>query len=365
MLPVNHLPTRRPAPCRRLVHGAGCLLLIAFMAACGRQAAVPLRDAGLGAAAPYPVTAGPPVTLGADTVRVLPRGSTAFPVITSLIASARFSVHVEMYEFGRADLAGALIDARRRGVAVTVIVDPSVDVTEATADILRAAGVDVLEYPVRKGMIDHVKLLVVDGRVAVVGGINWGATSDRNHDVDAEITGPAAINLEAVFDGDLVTCGREATEPAPLPDPHLLVASTLPGADIRPLALRLIDTARSTLDLELYVLTDTGIVHAVEQAQARGVRVRVLLDPSERPSDGPAAALAAAGVDVRVYRSSGEKLHAKLGVADGSQALFGSANWTAGGFERNHELDVLVVDSLAIAAVLTAMVDADWAASQP
>ena len=339
------------------------LLIAATLSACSApaQAAPPPPAAGGGA---YPDRAGPPVTLGSDTVRVLPRGSTAFPVIASLIAAARTSVHVEMYEFGRADLADALVDAHRRGLAVTAIVDPSVDVTRTTAAHLRAAGVDVLDYPVRTGMIDHVKLLVVDGRVAVVGGINWGAASDRNHDVDAEVTGPVAANLERVFLDDVVTCGRAAAETPPVPDPRILVASTLPGADIRPLALGLIDSARSTLDLELYVLTDTGIVHAVEAATHRGVRVRVLLDPSERPSDGPAAALAAAGVPVRTYRSSGEKLHAKLGVADGRVALFGSANWTAGGFERNHELDVLVLDSPAVAAEITAMVDADWWASE-
>lgn len=361
MVLVNPRTTRRATPCRPR-RGVLLLLVATVMSACAAQAAPPPRSL---AGTSYPDRAARPVTLGADTVRVLPRGSTAFPEIASLIAGAHTSVHVEMYEFGRADLAGALVDAHRRGVAVTAILDPSVDVTRTTAAHLRAAGVDVLDYPVRTGMIDHVKLLVVDARVAVVGGINWGATSDLNHDLDAEVTGPAAANLERVFLDDVVTCGRAVAEPSPVPDPRILVATTLPGADIRPLALGLVDSARSTLDLELYVLTDTGIVHAIEAATRRGVRVRVLLDPSERPSDGPAAALAAAGVPVRTYRSSGEKLHAKLGVADGRVALFGSANWTAGGFERNHELDVLVLDSAAVATDLTAMVDADWQASEP
>ena len=363
MAPVNpRRPTRRPAPCRRLRGGVASLLLATTVCACAAQAATPRSSAG--AAAAYPDRAGPAVAVGADTVRVLPRGSTAFPVIAWLIATARATVHVEMYEFGRDDLAAALVEAHRRGVAVTVIDDPSVDVTQATAARLRAAGIDVLDYPVRQGMIDHVKLLVVDGHVAVVGGINWGATSDRNHDVDAEIAGPAASNLERVFLADMVTCGRAVAEPPMQPDRQVLVAATLPGTDIRPLALQLIDSATSTLDLELYVLTDTGIVHAVEHAVQRGVRVRVLLDPGQRPSDGPAAALSAAGVPLRLYRSSGEKLHAKFGVADGRQALFGSANWTSGGFERNHELDVLIVDSPTVAAELTAMVDADWSESR-
>jgi phosphatidylserine/phosphatidylglycerophosphate/cardiolipin synthase-like enzyme len=305
------------------------------------------------------------VRVGADTVQILPRGSTAFPVIVSTIATARHTVDAEMYEFGRDDIATALRDAQRRGVLVTVIVDPSVETTRATAARLRASGVDVVDYPVRKQMIDHVKLLVVDGSVAVVGGINWGTASARNHDVDARITGPAAVNLEGVFKADLLACGRITSVPPSIPDEHVLVAATLPRVDIRPLVLRLIDSATSTLDLELFVLTDTGVVHAIESAHARGVAVRVVLDPGQRPSDASATRLAAAGVALRRYRSSGEKLHAKLAVADRRTSIFGSANWTSGGFQRNHEVDVEILDAPAVAAQLTAMVDADWSASAP
>jgi phosphatidylserine/phosphatidylglycerophosphate/cardiolipin synthase-like enzyme len=336
------------------------LCLAALLTACGAgvTAATPAP-----AALPYPATAGPPVRVAADTVRILPRGSTAFPVILSLIAGAVRSIDAEMYEFGRDDIAAALVDAHQRGVVVTVIVDPSVAVTRATTARLRAAGLDVLDYPVRKQMIDHVKLLVVDGSVAVVGGINWGATSDRNHDVDAQVTGPAAANLERVFDGDVVTAGRAIAVPPPADDARVLVAATLPGADIRPLVMHLIDSAHSSLDLELFVLTDTGVVHAIESAAARGVAVRVMLDPGQRPSDAAAASLTSAGIALRHYRSGGEKLHAKLGVADGRTAIFGSANWTTSGFQHNHEVDVEVLDAPAVAAQLTAMIDADWTAS--
>jgi|SRR5579884_472024 len=356
MLAVKQLGTLRRSLLR-----ITALALAGVIAGCGPSAS-PL-PASRSAPLPYPDAAGPPVQVGGDTVRVLPRGSTAFPVILSLIAHATRSVHAEMYEFGRADIAGALVAAHRRGVAVTVIVDPSVDVSRSTAAQLRGEGVDVLDYPVRRLMIDHVKLLVVDGSVAVVGGINWGAQSDRNHDVDAMLRGPAATNLDRIFDGDLVACGREAAVPPAADDDRVLVASTLPGADIRPLVMQLIEGARSRLDLELYVITDSGIVHAIEAAAARGVAVRVMIDPGQRPSDASAASLTAAGVALRRYRTSGELLHAKLGVADGRMSIFGSANWTAGGFQRNHEVDVEILDAPAVAAEITAMVDADWSAS--
>ena len=342
----------------RLVITAFCLLGITACSAA--QAGSP--PAGGRKAPPYP-GAGAEARVGPDQVTVLPRGRVAFPLIRRLLAGAVRSVEVEMYELGNPDLTAAVLDARRRGVEVTVIDDPSVAATAATAMVLRGAGVDVVDYPVRRLMIDHVKLLVVDDRVAVVGGINWGAASAANHDFDAEIEGPAARNLARVFARDLLTAGRRVAVPDELPDPAIVVVTTLPQPAIRDLAVELVDEARVSLDLELFVLTDSGIVHAIERARVRGVAIRLLLDPGQRPSDRSVSELEAAGVPVRLYAGRGELLHAKAGVADGRRVLFGSANWTGGGFERNHELDVEVRDSAAVARTFTTAMDADWAAS--
>jgi cardiolipin synthase len=328
--------------------------------------------------APLPAVAGPrgaapteavllapaaPVVDGPDTVTVLRSGEVTFAELRRLIVSARSSLEVEVYEFGRADLAAALIDAHRRGVAVTVIDDPSESATAATALTLRAGGIDVADYPIRARMIDHVKLLVVDATVAVVGGINWGAGSAGNHDFDIEVRGTAVGNLARVFSRDLVTCGRAGVVPAPVPDSAILVGATLPGAEILPMVLAAVGGAHRTLDVAMYTLTDAVVVAAMEAAQARGVSVRVLLDPSERPSDPSAASLRAHGVAVRLYRSAGEKLHAKAAVADRASVVIGSANWTVSGFEHNHELDVSIPADTAIAADFEQQFESDWAAS--
>ena len=323
-----------------------------------------VQAAGRDALAPAPLL-GPaaPVRIGADQVTLLRSGDATFARLRSLIDAARFSIHVEIYEFQRRDLADALVAAVRRGVAVTVIDDPSELSSVANATLLRAQGVDVVDYPIRSEMIDHVKLLVVDARVAVVGGINWGTASPANHDYDAQVAGPVVTNLDRVFLRDLVTCGREVHVPDAMTDAAILVAATLPGAEIRPLALGLIGAARHSLDLELFVLTDTGIVHALEAAAQRGVSVRVLLDPSQPSSDPSYAALQTAGIDVRWYRSSGELLHAKAIVADRDAVLFGSANWSGGGFARNHELDIEMPAAPAVAGEMLAQMDLDWVAS--
>ncbi|MFN2568126.1 MAG: phosphatidylserine/phosphatidylglycerophosphate/cardiolipin synthase family protein [Candidatus Dormibacteria bacterium] len=322
--------------------------------ACGTQAGTAVPHAAEGP----PIAESARVSLGADTISILGWGEATFGRIQGLLDGARRSIHLEMYEFGREDLATALTRAHDRGVAVTVIVDPSVLQTAGMATRLRAAGLDVLEYPVRARMIDHVKLLIVDGDVAVAGGINWGAQSQLNHDFDAVLSGPVVANLDRVFVRDLVTSGRRQQLPDAVADAALLVVTTGPGPDIRPLALALLDNARRSIDMEQFVLTDTGIVHSLISAHRRGVAIHLLLDPDQRPSDGPAATLRAAGIDVRLYGGGG-KLHAKAAVADDRTVLFGSANWTNSGFQHNHEVDIEVVDSTAVAATFLQHMAAD------
>jgi len=305
----------------------------------------------------------PPVRVGVDQVTLLRSGAATFARLRALIDGARLSIRVEVYEFGQRPLALALVKARHRGVDVTVIDDPSELSSVATVSMLRSEGIDVADYPIRSQMIDHVKLLVVDSRVAVIGGINWGVRSPANHDYDAEVRGPVVGNLDRVFFRDLVTCGRAVAVPDAVADPSIIVAATLPGSEIRPLALALIGGAVRTLDLELFVLTDTGVVHALEAAALRGVAVQVLLDPSQPSSDPSYAALRAAGIDVRWYRSRGELLHAKAIVADDTSILFGSANWSGGGFARNHELDIELPAAPGVAAEMLAQMQLNWLAS--
>jgi phosphatidylserine/phosphatidylglycerophosphate/cardiolipin synthase-like enzyme len=87
--------------------------------------------------------------------------------------------------------------------------------------------------------------------------------------------------------------------------------------------------------------------------------VQVLLDPNQ-DALGVRATLAGSGIRAGYYAGPG-KLHAKIVVVDGARVIFGSANWTHGGFATNHELD-LAIDHPAVAAVFAAAIARDWEA---
>ena len=69
-----------------------------------------------------------------------------------------------------------------------------------------------------------------------------------------------------------------------------------------------------------------------------------VLDPSQRPSDNAATELQAHGVNVRLYRSAGELLHAKVAVIDDHWATVGSSNIDPYSLLMAREANVFVRD---------------------
>ena len=316
------------------------LVLLLALAACGASARA---GNGLAVLAPAAVAAPGGVALHQD--------GEIFDAVRRTVAGARTRVLVEMYEFGRPDLAALLTGAAGSGLDVRLLYDPSVPETARTAAGLARAGLAVRPYPLddRRHQIDHVKLLLTES-AGLVGGMNWGRTSARNHDYVLETrASPDLGRLLAVFEQDWsLAAGR----PAPLAPAAAAdrVLQTTPGADVRRALLAMLGAARREVEAEAFLLTDPDIEAALAAARRRGARVRVLLDPHEDGNPAALDLLRRAGVEARFYPVlAGAKLHAKVLRADAA-LLVGSANWTLSGLGVNHELDLEVTDAAPVAA---------------
>jgi phosphatidylserine/phosphatidylglycerophosphate/cardiolipin synthase-like enzyme len=146
----------------------------------------------------------------------------------------------------------------------------------------------------------------------------------------------------------------------------LLVAMQAAGAEIQacfapplpggcdPLAtiLHEIDSARTTIRLQMYSLTVREIVQALIRAATRAVDVRIIVDRGQFHEDRNDSlrveALASAGVPVLVDTVPG-LMHNKIMVIDSETVLTGSFNYTWGAEHWNAE-NLLVVHDPALAA---------------
>lgn len=295
-----------------------------------------------------------------------------FTNVHEMISGAERSIQIEMYGFGRQAITDQLIAKAKEGVKVQVVLDPPDDEfekeKELSAQILRESGVEVLYFPVRPAdeerkfaQIDHTKMLIVDGDQAIIGGMNWGSRSHLNRDVNVKVEGPAVDRMEKVFlesyqrSGGMSPLPIETTPEHPEGNSFVSLATSSDDPSKRQIKAALhhaIRNAHKSVRVEMFFLTDYTIIEALKAAEARGVEVEVLLNPSQirgyKANEAPAAELRAAGCEVKWYQPDperGGRLHAKMGIFDDHQVILGSANWTGNGLTWNKEANVDIVDS--------------------
>jgi mitochondrial cardiolipin hydrolase len=111
-------------------------------------------------------------------------------------------------------------------------------------------------------------------------------------------------------------------------------------------------SARRTVEVCVFTVTDDRITRALLDAHRRGVQVRVISDNDKAFDAGSdIERIEAAGVEVRVDRTQ-YHMHHKFAVFDRLRLLNGSYNWTRGAAEWNEENLIDTGDPQLVAAFL-------------
>jgi cardiolipin synthase A/B len=124
--------------------------------------------------------------------------------VASFIRSAREGIDIEMYVFTSDDIARELGDAVKRGVRVRVIMEARVDDSrkQRMFDTLSALGCEV-RWASFSYKLTHSKFIVVDGKRALVGSINFSESAlNYNREAAVEVEGEKVKEVAAVFEED-------------------------------------------------------------------------------------------------------------------------------------------------------------------
>lgn len=319
-----------------------------------------------------------------NEVTPLHNGDEAYPAMLAAIDDARHSVALSTYIF-RGDAAGrrfvdALGRARRRGVVVKVLVDGIGGgyFASPACQALRRAGVDVGRFlhsplPWRTPLLNlrtHRKILVADGCIGFVGGLNIGqenvlAAGPRHavRDLHFRLRGPAVAQLAEVFADDwLFVAGEQLGGSAwspPLSAAGEVVARTItsgPDQDYGKtelVILQAIACAKRCIKIVTpYFLPDEDTITALALAATRGIDVDIVVPArtNHRVVDWALGAhvgpLLSAGV--RIWRSPPPFNHSKVMTVDGLWCLLGSANWDLRSFRLNFEVNLEIYGSTVV-----------------
>lgn len=302
-----------------------------------------------------------------NRLTLLDSGTDYFPALLTAIAEARIEIYLESYIFAADEIghavAAALCQAAGRGVQVNVTVD-GFGGRNFAADFLpqlTAAGVRAMYYRPEIGRFHlkrhrlrrlHRKLVVIDARIAFVGGIN--IISDDNAPPELRPHYDYAVRVEGPILADIHHAVRRMWEIvawanfkrrfrlAPVSRPCCDIVGEQRAAflirdnirhrnDILNAYLDAIDTAREEIIIaNAYFLPGVRFGRALYAAAQRGVRIIVLLqgktDHQLLRYATQALYATALQAGIRVFEYERSFMHAKVAVIDGHWATVGSSN---------------------------------------
>lgn len=311
-------------------------------------------------------------------VRLLENGDEFFPRAFDAIARARHEILVETFILFEdkvgLELHRHLVEAARRGVRVDLTVDGwgSPSFSHGFVSALVDAGVRFHVFDPHSRPLGlrlhlfrrmHRKLLIVDGRVAFVGGINYSADHLLDYgpgamqDYSVELEGPIVRDIRAFAARQAAVHPPPPAEPsaaAPRAGDARVLFSTRDNAhrrtDIERRYRRAIRAAKhEVLIANAYFFPSHGLLSELRRAARRGVAVTLILAgrSDERIATFGARALykhlIRAGVHVFEYGP--RPFHGKVALIDDEWATVGSSNLDPLSLSLNLEANVFIRDA--------------------
>ena len=352
-----------------------------------------------------------PLVVGNNT-QLLRDGAEAFHAIFAAIRQARKHVHLEYYiaedvQDDGEHLSDLLIAKRGEGVQVALIYDSygSASTPKTFFDRLKAAGVQLVSFnslnplEARAGYSpndrDHRKILVVDGALAIVGGVNLStdyesgsqATSKKPgqpppqywRDTDLQIEGPVVAQLQKLFLATWTQQKGPALEDvdffptvAPKGSEVIRVIGSGPDEDLPRYYATLLSAIRNSEQnvwiSTAYFVPTSQEVEDLKQAARRGIDVRLLLpgksDSSLSLAVGHSHYSELLEAGVKIYESQDAILHSKSATIDGVWSVVGSSNFDHRSVLFNDEVDAVVLGR-GTASALQGILDSEMHDAAP
>lgn len=326
-----------------------------------------------------------PISFYTET-KVLTNGNETFAAILEVMKKANHHIHLEFY-IVRDDVIGTeikelLIEKVKAGVEVRFLYDAvgSWKLSKNYINELKAAGVQIEPFsPVRLPGLNnqinfrnHRKIIVVDGNIGFVGGLNIGDEYlGKNEyfgfwrDTHLYVRGEAVRSLQLIFLQDwYYTTETTLLTPMYL-SPNLVEDDEFGGVQllaggpdndwnvIKNVFFAMITSAKKSIWIESpYFIPDDDILSALRVAALSGIDVRVIL-PSKPDkklvfygSKSYYRELLEAGV--KVYEYSNGFLHSKIIIVDQELASIGTSNMDMRSFHLNFEVNAFLYKTKSV-----------------
>lgn len=330
-----------------------------------------------------------PISLKTDT-KILTNGNETFKYILNELEKAKHHIHLEYY-IVRHDNIGEeikkiLIQKAREGVKVRFLYDAvgSWQLSKKYISSLKNEGIEILPFgPVRLPFLNskfnfrnHRKIIVIDGSVGFVGGLNIGDEYlGRNkhigfwRDTHLMLKGGAVKSLQLIFLQDWYYMTNFSFLTAEYLSPRMVegnqggVQLIAGGPDnewsvIKNIFFSMITSAKESVWIASpYFIPDEDIFSAIKIAALSGIDVRILVPnkPDKRivfhASRSYFPELLEFGVKIYEYEKG--FMHSKIIIVDHELASIGTSNMDMRSFHLNFEVNAFLYQTKSTEKLVT------------
>jgi len=270
------------------------------------------------------------------------------------IENARLTIDVAIYELNLYYLRNALVEAKKRGIEVRLVVE-SENFTPEELLIFTSEGIPVIGDDDPDAM--HDKYTIIDRYEVWTGSMNYTLSDvhgNRNNLIMLRST-ELAENYEAEFEEMFLNRLFGAHSPADTPNPQVAIGGSIvetyfaPEDGVEARLVDLVNEAEESIYLLTYSFTSDALADALIDAQGRGVEIRGVMDKAQAANaGGEFERLVVNGMQVRLDGEDGS-LHHKVMIIDEQVVVTGSYNFSANAEKHNDE-NLLVIHDADLAS---------------
>ena len=321
--------------------------------------------------------------------RILTNGEQKFPALIEAIQNAEEFILLEYYIFHSDEMGMRIIDAlierSQAGVEVRVLIDAmgsNKRMSKEAISKMKQAGIIFAEFdkvwiPFLSNKINHRnhrKIVVVDGKVAITGGINIGDEYIHRsvkfgfwRDTSILLQGEGVHDLAVLFASDwFFATGEQLSHPKYYQtikceeDGGVQIIQAGPESSIAPIKqsiFRMImDATHSIYIITPYLIPDFDMIVALRNAALSGIDVRIIVPgrPDKKfvyhATQSYFEQLLAVGV--RIYTYDGVFCHSKVIMIDEQIATIGTTNMDIRSFYLNFEVNVMLYQTTSVQQLL-------------
>ena len=320
--------------------------------------------------------------------KILKNGEETFREIKRALKEAKEFIHMEYYIF-RDDRLGSeiidiLIEKVQEGIEVRLMYDAMGSITLSGTAIKRMKDAGIMVYPflpIKHGLFNqkfnfrnHRKIIVVDGAVGFVGGLNIGVEylgEDERFgfwcDTHVVLEGAAVQTLHAVFlldwryvSGEMLVMDERYLKSIPAGGDGLVhVVATGPETErMSDHYYAMITSATKSIWIASpYFVPNQAIRTALRIAAHKGIQIRIMVPDTndgfltQYATRSYLPELLRAGVEIYAYQKG--FLHKKVMIVDGDLATIGTANMDMRSFRLNFEVNLFLIGADSIDDLVT------------